>query len=187
MILELLYYIDKDLNIHGEAGSAGLSCYLLNAGESGTRPCLIGITHYKSPRHWAALQLQDDVRTQPARIVQTVWKDRNVFFLRRALLRIVDGWEHLCPDSGPCPVRFSDQEIALHAHEEENRAHVSEVLSLFRENWGLPPDGSIESVRFDEVQSKLAQMRDAFVGAAGNEEDGILAEKLWPYQDTTDN
>jgi hypothetical protein len=77
--------------------------------------------------------------------------------------------------------------MALCAHEEENRAYVSEILTLFRNNWRLPPDGSIESARFDEIQNELTRMRDAFVGAADNEEDRQLAEKLWPYQDTTDN
>jgi hypothetical protein len=77
--------------------------------------------------------------------------------------------------------------MALYAHEEENRAYVSEILTLFQNNWRLPPDGSIESARFDEIQNELTRMRDAFVGAADNEEDRQLAEKLWPYQDTTDN
>ncbi|MCJ1308962.1 hypothetical protein MMC25_002617 [Agyrium rufum] len=91
----------------------------------------LAMTHNQNPRYWAALQLQDDVRTQPTRIVQNVWKDRDVFFLRRALIRIVDRWEVLCPDSGPCPVSFSEQERNLFAHEEENRGYVSEILTLF--------------------------------------------------------
>ncbi|KAL2071900.1 hypothetical protein VTL71DRAFT_13135 [Oculimacula yallundae] len=147
----------------------------------------LAITHNKNPRHWAALQLQDDVRTQPTSIVQNVWKDCDVFFLRRALIRIVNGWEDLCPDSGPCPVSFNEQEMALYALEEENRGYVSEILALFRKNWRLAPDGSIEAARFDEVQDELRRMRDAFVGAAENKEDRLLAEKLWPYQDATDN
>jgi hypothetical protein len=76
--------------------------------------------------------------------------------------------------------------MALHTHEEENRGHVSEILTLFRDNWGLPPDGSVESSRFTEIHTELSRMRDAFIGAAGNEEDRLPAEKLWPYQDTTD-
>lgn len=147
----------------------------------------LAITHNKNPRHWAALQLQDDVRTQATYIVQNVWKDCDVFFLRRALIRIVNGWEDLCPDSGPCPVSFNEQEMALYALEEENRGYISEILTLFRNNWRLAPDGSIESARFDEVQNELTRMRDAFVRAADNEEDRLLAEKLWPYQDATDN
>ena len=76
--------------------------------------------------------------------------------------------------------------MTLYAHEEVNRAYISEMLTLFRNNWGLPPNGSIESSRFDEIQNELTQMRDAFIRAAENEEDRLLAEKLWPYQDTTD-
>jgi hypothetical protein len=147
----------------------------------------LAITHNKNLRHWAALQLQDSVRTQPIRIVQNVWEECNAFFFRQALIKIVNRWEELCPDSGSCPVNFNAHEMDLHAHEEENRGYVSEILTLFRSNWGLPPNGSIESARFDEVQAELTRMRGAFVAAAENEEDRVLAEKLWPYQNTIDN
>lgn len=76
--------------------------------------------------------------------------------------------------------------MALFAHEEENRGYVSEILTLFRNNWRLSPDGSIGSARFDEIQNELTRMRNAFVGAADNEEDRLLAQRLWPYQDTMD-
>src|SRR5258706_14272655 len=120
----------------------------------------LAITHNKNLRHWVTLQLQNDVRTQPTRIVQNVWEECNVFFLRRALIRIVNGWEKLCPDSGPCPVNFNEQEMDLHAHEEENMSYVSEILTLFRNKWGLPPNGSVESAGFDEVQAEVTRIRD---------------------------
>ncbi|KAH7333470.1 hypothetical protein BKA65DRAFT_553820 [Rhexocercosporidium sp. MPI-PUGE-AT-0058] len=147
----------------------------------------LAITRNKNPRHWAALQLQDDVRTQPTYIVQNVWKDCDVFFIRRALIRIVNAWEDLCPDSGPCPVSFNEQELGLHALEEEHRGYVSEILTVFRNNWRLAPDGLIESAQFDAVQNELARIRVVFVGSADDEEERLLAEKIWPYQDTTDN
>jgi hypothetical protein len=115
-----------------------------------------------------------------------VWEDRDIFFLQQALMRIVHEWEDLCPDSGPCPVSFSEQELALHSHEEENRGYVGDILTLLRDKWGLHPDGSIETSRFDEIQEKLVQTKEAFVRGAENEEDRDLAEKLWPYQDTID-
>jgi hypothetical protein len=143
----------------------------------------LAITHNRNPRHWAALQLQDSVRTQPTRIVSGVWEDGDVFFLQQALIRIINKWKDLCPESGPCPASFDEQEMALYSHEEENRSYIGDVLTLLRSNWGLHPDGSIESSRFDEMQIKLIEMKEAFVGGADNEEDRILAEKLWPYQD----
>ena len=144
----------------------------------------LAITQNRNPRHWAALQSRDRAQIEPIRIVQSVWEDRDVFFLRRALIRIASGWDVLHPSSGPCPVNFSDQEMALYRQEEENRGYVSDVLNIFRKNWGLSPNGSIEPSRFDEMQIELAQMKDAFINAADNEEDRLLAEKLWPYQDT---
>ncbi|KAL3422844.1 hypothetical protein PVAG01_04591 [Phlyctema vagabunda] len=143
----------------------------------------LAITHNKNPRHWAALQLQDDLQTQPIRLVQNIWEDSDMFFLRRALINITNAWDDLCPGAGPCPVRFNEQEMALQIHEEENRGYISEILTVFRKNWGLPPDGSVESARFDEIRTELQQMRDAFVDAADNEEDRLLAGRLWPFQD----
>lgn len=42
----------------------------------------------------------------------------------------------------------------------------------------------MESTRFDELQTELAQMRHAFIETADNEDDRLLAQKLWPYQNT---
>lgn len=144
----------------------------------------LAITRDKNRRHWAALQSHDDERIQPIRIVQSAWEDFDVFFLRRALIRITNRWRDLCPSAGPCPVSFNEQEMTLYRHEEENWEYVSEILRIFRSNWGLPPNGSVESARFDEIQTELAQLKAAFIEAAENEEDRFLAEKLWPYQDT---
>lgn len=144
----------------------------------------LAVTKNRNPRHWAALKSQAQARREPVRIVQSVWEDRDVFFLRRALNEIVNRWDDLCPSYGLCPVSFSDQEKDLYRHEEENMGYVSDVLTIFRKNWGLSPNGSIEPGRFDEMQIELAQMKDAFVNAADTEEDRLLAEKLWPYQDT---
>lgn len=109
-------------------------------------------TRIHNPRHWAALQWHDERRIQPTSIIQSVWKNKDIFFLQRALMRIVSTWEELSPDSGPCPVSFSEEEMALYKHEEENRGYVCEVLTIFKDVGGLPPDGSIEAGRFEEVR-----------------------------------
>ncbi len=51
-------------------------------------------------------------------------------------------------------------------------------------NWGLSPDGSIESARSDEIQNELTRMRDAFVEVTHNEEDRLLAEMYLDAQTT---
>lgn len=73
-----------------------------------------------------------------------VWEDRDVFFLWRSLLEIIKQWPNLCPESGKCPVSFNEQELALHAAEEESMSNVGEILRLFRDNWGLLPNGMVD-------------------------------------------
>ena len=140
--------------------------------------CYLAITHRKNPRHWAALHSQDEQRLQPIRIVLSVWDDFDVFFLRRALIRIVNRWEDLCQNAGPCPVTFNDQDMAPYLHEEENKDTVSEVLGIFQKNWGLSLDGLVETTEFAKMQTELAQMKDALIAASDNEEDRYLAQKL---------
>lgn len=165
---------DEQENIDNLIGSECLHKYYL------------ATTNNRNRRHWLALQLEDSVRSQPPSIVQSVWDDSDVFFLRQSLMRIVDRWDDLCPHAGPCPTSFSEQEMALHSREEEHKGYVAEVLKLFR-TWGLPPDGSIEASKFDDMQIKLKEMRATWVAAADDEEERILAENIWPFQDTVGN
>ncbi|RDL42516.1 Uncharacterized protein BP5553_02495 [Venustampulla echinocandica] len=141
-------------------------------------------TKSRNPRHWAALQLENsNVRTQPSRLAVDVWEDRDVFFLRRALLSIVELWQDLCPGSVICPVSFSEQELALHAAEEESMADVGKILRLFRDNWGLLPNGMVDPTEFDQIHTAVAELRDSFIGAADDEAEREPFARLWPYQD----
>jgi len=110
------------------------------------------LTYLDNQRHWAALQLQRqnlEVRIESSRLVTRVWENRNVFFLRRALLEIIAQWEVLCPGSGPCSVSFSEQELNLHEIEEDSMSDAAEILRLFRDSWGLPGNGMVEPSRFE--------------------------------------
>lgn len=137
-----------------------------------------------NPRHWDTLQLENiHVRTEPAHLVVNVWEDQDVFFLRRALLSIAEQWQELCPDSGPCPVAFSDQEIKIHAAEEESRSNVAEILRMFQDKWGLPVDGMVNPGTFKETRDAVAEMRDLFLTGADNDAERELFSKIWPYRD----
>jgi hypothetical protein len=142
-------------------------------------------TKTKNPRHWASLRLEyAEVRTEPSRLVVNVWEDRDVFFLRRALLAIVENWKDLGSQSDVCPVRFNEQELALHAAEEESMSNVGEILRLFRENWGLHPNGMVDPTEFDQIRTAVAELRNSFVESADDEAEKELFARLWPYQDT---
>ncbi|KAH8816100.1 hypothetical protein F5884DRAFT_747609 [Xylogone sp. PMI_703] len=141
-----------------------------------------------NPRHWAAIQLWDaEIRTEPSRLAINVWEDKDIFFLRRALLSIVEQWSQLCPDSGPCPVSFSEQELKLHYAEEESMSDMGEILKLFKNNWGLPPDGMVDPAHFNRIKALLPDLREAFIAGGDDEEQKKLFDKLWPFQDTDDS
>jgi hypothetical protein len=145
-------------------------------------------TRVKNPRHWAVLQraAELNLRTEPAGWVQSAWSNNETFFLRRALMGIANRWEELCPDAGPCPWVFTEDELASYEHEKETRGYVSTFLAYFQDNWGVPADGCIEVGRFAEVQAEMKRMRAHFVGSADDEEEKELAEKIWPYEDRVD-
>ncbi|KAI4151235.1 MAG: hypothetical protein LQ340_003620 [Diploschistes diacapsis] len=141
-------------------------------------------TKSENPAHWAALQLEyANVRREPSRLVVNVWEDHDVFFLRRALLEIVEQWQNLCPGCGACLVSFSEEELASHAAEEESMSNVGEILRIFRESWGLPPNGMVAPADFDKVRADVAELRDSFIEDAEDNAERELFAKLWPYQD----
>ncbi|KAF3482827.1 uncharacterized protein GIQ15_02151 [Arthroderma uncinatum] len=141
-------------------------------------------TGAKNPSHLAALQLRNlDVRIDPSRLVVNVWEDQAVFFLRRALNSIVERWQDLCPESGTCPVTIGKRELELRSAEEEISSSVAEILTLFRDGWGLPPDGMVHPADFERVKAAVAERRDAFFESADNETDKELYKRIWPYQD----
>ncbi|KAM5499806.1 hypothetical protein McanMca71_006150 [Microsporum canis] len=141
-------------------------------------------TRAQNPRHVAAFQLQNlDVRIEPSRVVVNAWEGEAVYFLRRALHAIVRQWGDLCPGLGPCPVSIDAQELKLHAAEEEISNSVAEILTLFRDAWGVPPDGMVHPADFERVKAAVAERRDAFFESADNETDKELYKRIWPYQD----
>lgn len=140
-------------------------------------------TKDQNQRHWDTLQLENvQVRTESSRLVVNVWEDRDVFFFRRALHSIVEQWKQLDPESGPCPVAFSEQEIKAHAAEEESMSNVAEILRIFRDGWGLPPDGMVDPAAFKEIRDAVAEVRDSFLSNADNQAEREIFSKIWPYQ-----
>ncbi|CAM5998866.1 unnamed protein product [Sphagnum balticum] len=144
------------------------------------------ITRRDNPRHWTALQLHNELRVQPVKIVQQVWENNTIFFLRRALMRITANWERLCPGAGPCPASFSEEDLSLFNREVEKREFVSDTLNLIQKNYGLNPDGTVEPNKYNEIQTELKRLKAICLEAAENDDEKFNVERLWPYQDTVD-
>jgi hypothetical protein len=88
------------------------------------------------------------------------------------------------PGAGPCPVSFSEQDLALYNNEAEKREFVSDTLNFIQKNYGLNPDGTVDPDKYDEIQAELKRLKAICLEGAENKEERFNAEKLWPYQDT---
>lgn len=142
-------------------------------------------TSLKNPRHWTALQLENlDLRRRPIRLALGLWDSENLFFFRKALMDIKEQWIELCPGSDQCPISFSEEELALHAYEEENQQGIGGILKLFKDRWSLSTDGMVDPADFDQIKAAIDDYRDIFLETAEDEAEQELFSKLWPYQNT---
>jgi hypothetical protein len=73
--------------------------------------------------------------------------------------------------------------LSAHAAEEESMSNAGEILELFRDSWGLPPNGMVDSAEFDRIQTAVAELRDEFIESADDEAEREQFARLWPYQD----
>jgi hypothetical protein len=62
-------------------------------------------------------------------------------------------------------------------------SNAGEILKLFRDSWGLPPNGMVDSAEFDRIQTAVAELRDEFIESADDDAEREQFARLWPYQD----
>jgi hypothetical protein len=136
----------------------------------------------RAPLHWAVLQ-QPEIPTlrKPVWLVSGAWENRDLFFLREALMNITTHWSQLFPGIA-CPIEFNSEDIELHSKEEENIRGVGQILLLFREQAVLPVDGMVEPEDYDVARENNRKYKDTFIRLAKNEEEQELFKNLWPYQ-----
>lgn len=142
-------------------------------------------TSLKNPRHWSELQVDNlDLRRRPTRLASGLWDSEKLFFFREALMDIKEQWTELSPDSGQCPISFSEEERAQHAYEEENQQGIRGILNLFKDRWSLSTDGMVDPADFAQTKAAIDDYRKVFLESAEDEDEKVLFSKLWPYQDT---
>lgn len=140
-----------------------------------------------APRHWAALQQQKSTPflRKPVWLVSGVWENRDLFFLRQSLISLMTHWDELgLNDDIPCPIGFSEEDLNLHAKEEENIDRIRQLLTLFRDQGVLPVDGMVEPQEYETAKENSRKFKEKFIGLAEDEDQRKLFSKLWPYQDS---
>ncbi|GLI76203.1 hypothetical protein PoHVEF18_004474 [Penicillium ochrochloron] len=138
----------------------------------------------RAPRYWSVLQQPAiPILRKPVWIVSGVWENRDLFFLRDALMDIVAQWVELFPKT-PCPIAFSNEETELHSKEEKNINGVGQMLLMFREQGVLPVDGMVVPEDYEVAPANERKFKDIFIGLAKDEEEKELFKNLWPYQES---
>lgn len=79
----------------------------------------------------------------PVWLVTGVWENKDLFFLHKSFITLVDEWNDIFGQDTRCPITFSKQELELHAKEEENMDGVGKMLSLLQQQQLLPADGMV--------------------------------------------
>jgi len=137
----------------------------------------------RAPLHWDVLkQPTIPIIRKPVWLVSGVWENRDLFFLREALMAITAHWNQFIPNT-PCPIAFSDADINLHSQEEENVTGVGQMLLLFREEAILPVDGMVEPEDYDVARENCRKFKDIFIGLAKDDKERELFRNLWSYQE----
>ena len=142
-------------------------------------------TYKRNPRHWAALnQGHLSLLTKPVWLVSGVWQNRDVFFLRQSLIELFQNWGEIESTSCPCPITFTQEELKIHADEEENMSGVGQLLKTFRDEGLLPEDGMVDPEDYDQARKNCQKYKEIFLGLAESEKQKRLFSKIWPYQDS---
>jgi hypothetical protein len=132
----------------------------------------------RSPVHWAVLQQRAiPILRKPVWLVSGVWENRDLFFLRDALMDITTHWSEFFPDI-TCPIEFSSEDIARHSKEEENIKGVGEMMLMFRQQAVLPVDGMVDPDDYELARENNRKFRETFIGLAQDEEERELFRNL---------
>ncbi|KAF1960926.1 hypothetical protein CC80DRAFT_590240 [Byssothecium circinans] len=98
---------------------------------------------------------------------------------------LVTGKEIFGEDS-ECPITFTKEELEAHDKEEEIYDGVGKILTMFRDLGILPADGMVIPEDYDTAVENSRQYKQIFLNSAETEEEKELYDKIWPYQDLSD-
>jgi len=144
-------------------------------------------TMTKVPHHWEVLHQASILKLRkPVWLVTGGWENKDLFFLRQSLIALVEEWHEIFGDDTPCPTAFSQEELDLHAKEEENMDGVGQMRSLLQDQGVLPVDGMVQPEDYQTAIENCAKYKAIFLNAADDENERKLYEKLWPYQEESE-
>nr|POE94651.1 altered inheritance of mitochondria protein 9, mitochondrial [Quercus suber] len=114
----------------------------------------------------------------------------NLMTLKGALIRTIEGWEHLPDVQGvDRPVLFDQSELDRFAATEHDWVNMSFALELWRSRvCNMNEDGWVRHEDFDEAKAELRKLEaEVWSQCEGDEDDERAFHRSWPFRDHEEN
>lgn len=162
---------DESESLKGSKGGSDILNHYLN------------LTKIKDPWRWAVMSNpHSSVLTEPVSLVCGAWTRNDVFSLRHTLIYIVSIWEDLVPNSIPCPISFTDQELKLHGDEMDILEDLGIVIHQLNDDDLIPLGGRVPREYFEKAQAINNNAKSLLAAMEQDEQQKALYIKSWPYQ-----
>jgi hypothetical protein len=137
----------------------------------------------KNRLRWAAIKHpRASLLTEPVSLVTGAWSRNDVYSFRHALIKVAAYWKDIIPNSGPCPIRFTKEELELHNEEMELLEDLSTVLHLLQEQNLISVGGMVRRELYERALSVNKNVKKMWMDMVEDDEDKALCEKIWPYE-----
>lgn len=144
------------------------------------------LTAKGNPSHYAAIMHNIERKApciEPLQVVCGSWKNREIYKLRSALIRIAESWDGLGTGLAQCPIAFTEEEVKQHDEELENLVYIESITEAFQDEGILPADGRVDPEDFEDLTQLNQVQKERYLSLANDEHEHAIMEKTWPWQD----
>ena len=144
------------------------------------------LTAKRNPSHYAAIMHNHERKApfiEPLRIICGSWKNREIYKLRSALIRITECWDELETGLSQCPIAFTEEQVKQHDEELENIDYIESIMEAFQDGGILPADGKVDPEDFEDLTKLNQVQKERYLSLAKDVHDRVAMERTWPRQD----
>ena len=122
--------------------------------------------------------------SSPALAAGRTWKD-GILPLRLALLDVALKWKDLNTPNSPCPLRFTQGEVAALTKSEDRWMDLHDFHDYLRSSFGIRPYGWVSSdAEYNQKRSLMNAIITQLPESLKSEAAEVFPRGWWPFQDT---
>jgi hypothetical protein len=121
------------------------------------------------------------IRTKPISLVPGCWDREDLFSLRNSLLAVAAHWKDIAPDSTPCPIEFTSEELESHQNEMKLLEGLSSIMHQLQDEAMIPIGGMVRPEDHQRIQELNNQFKQDFIDLGEDDGQRALHANVWPY------